>query len=710
MFSGQSQRSRSEEIRCDMFVISRIGCHCTGAPSVRVVGGTYYCKRCGRPLGIEILSPGFGDMAGLSRFVSDGSGGNVRAENDALRSRVSELEASLAFVSDERENTVSRLNGRISELSRSVSDLESRLRDSEEGAKALTSDNADLEDSLRHVRAELGRMRSVDVRGIIEKFLCVAAEAENAAWDRDDPESIRRSISMQLDRLCLGLPAHGITVSRHRRGDPVGEGRLDAIFEGTSEPPRDMTVACTDRFGCSFEGGVYADIPENVTVYRYTGVPSFPQSDSTVTEAGSDERGLPHRDSPLGRDLPGQGLRDEGLRGGVLQAQPSGRDRWRRDPEHERHLRSGLALHRHQPRQRAVREDGLLRRPGVQGRVRPREDRRPGDGGGVGMMSWRMSTAVILLTMAVTYAAVGAVLGYVFTFWFAEDGWLYGAGLFLAISLALCVYSYLSPVPAVMRAYNAREVRWSEEPRLFETVSDLCAEARIPMPKVYVCDVGFPNAFALGRTPERACVAVTRPLLDMLPDDELKGIMGHELSHIIHRDTIVNGTARNGARFLTVSAFVMGAIGSLAMAFLGAKGGKSSGGGGILFLLIFVILVPVIIACLVMSLAIPSAAAVMRFGVSRSREFGADESSARLTGDPMALARALTRIDGSCARSDNGFRDHSSSSLWIVNPCGRFRGRFLDGLMDTHPSTEERVRRLEALDAEINGRSRRLQA
>ena len=124
-------------------------------------------------------------------------------------------------------------------------------------------------------------------------------------------------------------------------------------------------------------------------------------------------------------------------------------------------------------------------------------------------------------------------------------------------------------------------------------------------------------------------------------------------------------------------------------------------------LLIFVILVPVIIACLVMSLAIPSAAAVMRFGVSRSREFGADESSARLTGDPMPLARALTRIDEACARRDNGFRDHPSSSLWIVNPCGRFRGRFLDGLMDTHPSTEERVRRLEALDAEINGRSRR---
>lgn len=73
----------------------------------------------------------------------------------------------------------------------------------------------------------------------------------------------------------------------------------------------------------------------------------------------------------------------------------------------------------------------------------------------------------------------------------------------------------------------------------------------------------------------------------------------------------------------------------------------------------------------------------------------------------MALARALMRIDGSCARKDNGFRDHSSSSLWIVNPCGRFRGRFLDGLMDTHPSTEERVRRLEVLDAEMRGRSRR---
>lgn len=321
------------------------------------------------------------------------------------------------------------------------------------------------------------------------------------------------------------------------------------------------------------------------------------------------------------------------------------------------------------------------------------------------MTSWKTSTALVLGLTVLTYAVVGGVMAYAFTFWFSDTAWVYGTALFLLFALAIAVYSYFVPVPRVMRAYNARRVTKYSEPRLCAIVGDLASRAGVPTPEVYVCDVDFPNAFALGRTPETAMVAATRPLLDMLDDDELAGVMGHELSHIIHRDTIVNTAARTSAKFLSVSALVMGAIGMAAAAMLGSGEGKSSGGGGILFLVMFVILIPVVAVCLVMLLALPSAGAVMRFGVSRSREYGADESSARLTGRPMALASALTKMEAACGSQSNTFRDSSSANLWIVNPFGKFRKRMLNSLMDTHPSTESRIARLRELDREINGRS-----
>lgn len=319
------------------------------------------------------------------------------------------------------------------------------------------------------------------------------------------------------------------------------------------------------------------------------------------------------------------------------------------------------------------------------------------------MTSWQTSTALILGLMVVTYAIVGAVIGYVFTFWFSDDGWLYGMALFLLIALVLAIYCYTVPVDTVLKGFNATKVSYGSETRLYEIVAGLADKAGTPMPEVYVCDLPFPNAFALGRSPDRALVAATRPLMDMLTDDELEGVMAHELSHIIHRDTIVNMTARNGAKFLSASALVMGGIGALGLAMMGSGGKKSSGGGGIFFLILIVILIPVVIACLIMALALPVAGAVMRFGVSRSREYGADESAGRITGRPMALANALLKMDRMCSSDGNQYKDYSSSSLWIVNPLGRFRKRALSGLMDTHPSTESRVERLRKLDAELNG-------
>ena len=318
------------------------------------------------------------------------------------------------------------------------------------------------------------------------------------------------------------------------------------------------------------------------------------------------------------------------------------------------------------------------------------------------MMSWKASTALILALMVVTYAVVGAVIGYVLTYWFTGgSGWVYGLALFLLAALIICVYSYLRPVEAVLKGYGAVQASRSTEPRLYSIVEGLASKAGTPMPKVYVCDMDFPNAFALGRSPDKALVAATRPLMDMLSDEELEGVMAHELSHIIHRDTIVNGTARTTARFLSISAIALGGMGAAALAMLDA-GSNSRGGNPILFLIMVVILIPVAMVCLLMFLALPSAGAVMRFGVSRSREYGADESAGRITGRPMALASALRKLEAGCSRDSNTFRDPSSANLWIVNPFGRFRKKLLCSLMDTHPSTDDRVRRLMKLDAELS--------
>ena len=318
------------------------------------------------------------------------------------------------------------------------------------------------------------------------------------------------------------------------------------------------------------------------------------------------------------------------------------------------------------------------------------------------MKSWKGSTALILALMVVTYAVVGAVMGYVLTYWFTGgSGWVYGLAIFLTIALALCVYSCLRPVEAVLKGFNATVASASTEPRLYGIVRGLAIKAGTPIPKVYVLDMDIPNAFALGRSPDKALVAATRPLMDMLTDEELEGVMAHELSHIIHRDTIVNGTARTTAKFLSISAIAMGGMGMAALAMLGA-GSNSKGGNPILFLIMVIILIPITIVCLLMCLALPSAGAVMRFGVSRSREYGADESAGRITGRPMALASALRKLEAGCSRDSNTFRDSSSANLWIVNPFGKFRKKMLCSLMDTHPSTEDRVARLMRLDAELS--------
>lgn len=309
------------------------------------------------------------------------------------------------------------------------------------------------------------------------------------------------------------------------------------------------------------------------------------------------------------------------------------------------------------------------------------------------------STVLILGITVVTYTIVGALLGFAVTYFFTGgSGWKYGMALFLMIAIACSVYAVVQSGKPLVEKLRGKGVTADTEPRLYSIVQRLAEKERVPMPEVFVLDVDYPNAFALGRGPDDAMVAATAPLMRLLSDEELEGVMAHEISHIVNRDTAVNGTARISAKLLTVSAIAMGGVGVMLLASLGMGSNTRSGGNGILFLIVLAIAIPVMLVCLVMAVALPFAAALMRFGVSRNREYGADESAAYMTGKPMALARALVKLDEWCGREANDYGDASAANLWIVNPFGRRRRRLLCSLLDTHPSVEDRVERLAEIE------------
>lgn len=229
----------------------------------------------------------------------------------------------------------------------------------------------------------------------------------------------------------------------------------------------------------------------------------------------------------------------------------------------------------------------------------------------------------------------------------------------------------------VLRMYKAEEVGESNAPELFQIVGELAQRGGIPMPKVYIIPEEAPNAFATGRNPQHAAVAVTRGLLRLLNREEIKGVLAHELGHVRNRDTLI----------MTVAATIGGALSMLAnMAMWGALlGGSSSdddedGGGGIGALL------GIIFA--------PIAAALIQMAISRSREFMADEKGAQLSGNPIALASALRKIEAWSARTPMHSGSPATAHLFIINP---FSIGGLSRLFSTHPSTDDRVSRLEAM-------------
>ncbi|WP_293728409.1 zinc metalloprotease HtpX [uncultured Phascolarctobacterium sp.] len=249
-------------------------------------------------------------------------------------------------------------------------------------------------------------------------------------------------------------------------------------------------------------------------------------------------------------------------------------------------------------------------------------------------------------------------------------GGLRGMTVMLVIGVAMNFFTYWNSDKMVLAHYNAQQVDKNSAPELYGIVEKLAKKAQLPMPKVYIIDSPVPNAFATGRDPEHAAVAVNTALADILTKEELAGVLGHELSHVKHRDILIS----------TVAASMAGAISTIAQWGMFLTGGRDENGESR----------NPIAAILVMLLA-PLAAALIQMAVSRSREYEADKSGGELCGDPNALADALLKIEAFAKRRVMPGATEATAHMFIINP---FSGVDMKQLFSTHPATAERVKLL----------------
>ncbi len=275
-----------------------------------------------------------------------------------------------------------------------------------------------------------------------------------------------------------------------------------------------------------------------------------------------------------------------------------------------------------------------------------------------------MKTAFLMSLMTVLVVSVGYFLG--------GQGGMMMAFLFAVV---MNFGSYWFSDKIVLRMYGAQEVAESEHPDLYRITRELVARADLPMPKLYIIEGEQPNAFATGRDPNHAAVAVTEGILRLLTIDELRGVIGHELGHVKHRDILIGTIAATFAGAISMVAHMA----QWAMIFGGRRSDDDEGGSPI--------------ASIVMIIVAPIAALLIQMAISRSREFLADEAGAEYAGNPLLLAGALKKLE---ARAEIIPMDANPSTahMFIVNPLS---GGGVMRLFSTHPPMEERVARLEAM-------------
>ena len=278
-------------------------------------------------------------------------------------------------------------------------------------------------------------------------------------------------------------------------------------------------------------------------------------------------------------------------------------------------------------------------------------------------------TAFLLTALTLLLMFVGRVFG-------GQNGML--IALIFAAVLNFVSYFYSDKIALAM--YRAKPVTREELPRVYQVVERLTQKIGIPMPKIYVIPTDSPNAFATGRNPNHASVAVTQGILGLLNDEELEGVLAHELGHVRNRDILISSIAATVAGAITYLA----EIARWGMIFGGYERDRDSRGGGGFGALLMLLLAPV-------------AAALIQLAVSRSREYQADETGAHFTGNPYALASALAKLDSYSKRLPLQATP-STAHLFIVQP---FLGMSLGSLFSTHPPIAKRIERLTGRSAEF---------
>ena len=282
----------------------------------------------------------------------------------------------------------------------------------------------------------------------------------------------------------------------------------------------------------------------------------------------------------------------------------------------------------------------------------------------------KLKTWVLIAAMGGLFVLVGAWIG-----------GRSGAELALGIGLIFNFSMYWFSDKIAIATTRSKPVTEGEYPQLYRIVRELAADHSMPMPKIFVSEMQQPNAFATGRSPQHASVAVTQGILQILDDRELRGVLAHELSHVTNRDILISSIAAAIGMSITFLA-------RFALFFGGGDDNRGSNGIAVLFAWILA----------------PLAAALIQMAISRSREYQADESGAFLSKDPEALASALRKLEATSKqipppRSVSPAEAH----MFIVNPMAALRGGGTFGrLFSTHPPTEERIARLEAIKAEMN--------
>jgi heat shock protein HtpX len=273
-------------------------------------------------------------------------------------------------------------------------------------------------------------------------------------------------------------------------------------------------------------------------------------------------------------------------------------------------------------------------------------------------------TFFLMVVLTIIFVAIGSMIGG-------------SSGAYIAFFIAVVMnfVSYWFSDRIVLAMYRAKQASENDAPQLYATIASLAQKASIPMPKVYIIENDSPNAFATGRDPSHGVVAVTTGILRMLSRDELEGVLAHEISHIKHRDILIQSVAATLAGAITMIANVA----RFAAFFGGSSSDDDDGGGNIFSVIIF-------------SMIAAFAAMLIQLAISRSREYLADDGGARLSGNPLFLSGALKKLHAGVTRNPMSDANPSTAPLFIVNP---FSAKGVLSLFSTHPPIEERIKRLE---------------